>query len=833
MKLRDLALHAEVAAKLGHWDYAVAAAEEVLRYFPYHIRARSVLGQALLERGHPSEAAGHFEAVLELDPENILARSGLALALEQQGQLKGAIAQLERAFEISPGNSEVREALLSLRSQLERVKKGLELTPAARGKAYVKKGEYGLALQAYNEALAASVERTDTQLARAEALWRSGRKEEAQAACRQMLSRSPRVIKAKLLLGLLLLEKGDQEAGCALIHEARTLDPSDSVAAPLLDGTLFQLPDLENALELPEPDLPLPAQVKAAASAGTLGEEHLEDPLILPASAATREGDAPLGFRSLMEELSVRLAGGSSHSDGERGSYLILSSRRNLTRKYGEGGFLIIDRKLGALREALQEEGFQAYLVYVDEEASLQQYGIRHLATESSDQLRALIADLEVWCQGRGLEVNHILLVGNDDVLPFCRLGNPAEDEDPLVLSDAPYSGRQSPLLPQRSVSRIPDSSGPKPTFLLSLLDSMIASQRSLTPRKPGGLLSTLVWGRPRGKSFGYVALVWKEATQSLLEEMGDPGNLHVCPPVTLRSFEAGWLRGRSLLLFNLHGTANSAYWYGQKDGTYPADYPLFPVALTPELLAQEDLTGAIVFTEACYGLNLLGRTSSESLALRLLERGAACVVGSTQISYGSLEPPLTGADLLAKLFWTQLLRGASAGEALSRAKLAFLLQVRERQGYLDGDDQKTVLSFLLLGDPEARLPRPAQATLPLEQEETLPGVPLFCKQKALSLAKVRLGGELLAQARRQLSRVAPEAADCELQVLPRTICAAERFHICSGSCAEEGEVAKGPGAYLVTSQKSVRTQDGAELRRVARLTLDSRGSILKVSISK
>src|SRR4030042_130089 len=49
--------------------------------------------------------------------------------------------------------------------------------------------------------------------------------------------------------------------------------------------------------------------------------------------------------------------------------------------------------------------------------------------------------------------------------------------------------------------------------------------------------------------------------------------------PPTTRSLDADWLDGKRFLLFNLHGTPDSAHWYGQKDASYPADYPLFPVA--------------------------------------------------------------------------------------------------------------------------------------------------------------------------------------------------------------------------------------------------------------
>jgi hypothetical protein len=75
-------------------------------------------------------------------------------------------------------------------------------------------------------------------------------------------------------------------------------------------------------------------------------------------------------------------------------------------------------------------------------------------------------------------------------------------------------------------------------------------------------------------------------------------------------------------------------------------------------------------------------------------------LVASTCIAYGSVFTPLIGADLLAFIFWKYIKDGFSFGESLLQAKIGLIKVMTQRQGYLDGEDQKTLISFVLYGDP-------------------------------------------------------------------------------------------------------------------------------------
>jgi hypothetical protein len=117
-------------------------------------------------------------------------------------------------------------------------------------------------------------------------------------------------------------------------------------------------------------------------------------------------------------------------------------------------------------------------------------------------------------------------------------------------------------------------------------------------------------------------------------------------------------------------------------------------------LKSPEPVMPGVVFSEACYGAHIDGRSADQAISLTFLRAGSSSFVGSTCIAYGAIAMPLTAADLLGHTFWQLLMDGHPAGEALRRAKVYLSTEMDRRQGYLDGEDQKTLISFVLYGDP-------------------------------------------------------------------------------------------------------------------------------------
>ena len=70
------------------------------------------------------------------------------------------------------------------------------------------------------------------------------------------------------------------------------------------------------------------------------------------------------------------------------------------------------------------------------------------------------------------------------------------------------------------------------------------------------------------------------------------------------------YLPDTHLAYFNLHGVPDGSEWYGQSDPTLPEDGPEFPVAMRPQDIRNSGSAPHLVFSEACYGANITGKSS-------------------------------------------------------------------------------------------------------------------------------------------------------------------------------------------------------------------------------
>ncbi|MGB9722194.1 MAG: hypothetical protein ACPL28_12040 [bacterium] len=270
-------------------------------------------------------------------------------------------------------------------------------------------------------------------------------------------------------------------------------------------------------------------------------------------------------------------------------------------------------------------------------------------------------------------EIGTILIIGGDKVVPFCRLPNPCDDDDQKVLSDGPYASRDDDfLIPERVCARIPDNK--RVDFIIKQLNKKFTKY---------------------SKSFGMSALVWKEASKEVYQQIGEPRDLKISPPTTSANLEPKWLREKDYLYFNLHGSAVSENWYGQEGGNYP-------VALSPENVLE---ASGFVASEACYGAYIVNKSEKSALSLKFLEQDDIVgFCGSTTIAYGPPMPPSSEADLMVRYLFAYLKQGLVVGEAFKNAKIDFARKKIRLHGFLDDDDQKTLLQFVLYGNPLLRL---------------------------------------------------------------------------------------------------------------------------------
>ncbi len=533
--------------------------------------------------------------------------------------------------------------------------------------------------------------------------------------------------------------------------------------------------------------------------------------------------------------------------------YLIVSSKHALIQKYGRLGFEQLDADLHDLGQAIEQHvGLQCQVIYVDDAPSMMRYALQPVDPRNPGHVKNLIDGVDARLVEQGGKIRYLLIVGGDGIIPFHRLPNPVDDQDQEVASDSPYACRDGHyLIPERAVGRVPDGHSEGLGFLHSLIQaSAEAHRKRFAPKGLLGALGDQISGlrhalqaapsmQSAGQGLGYSASIWRKASRAVFRIIGDDSQLRTCPPLTYEGFKI--VERPRFSYFNLHGIEDGPNWYGQRDSLFPADYPLFPLALRPQDLRADEHANSVVFTEACYGANILGKNIGDSIALRFLDARALAVVGSTKVSYGSIAPPLLGADLVGKYFWEGLQAHMTVGEALQHAKISLAREMQERQGYLDGEDQKALISFVLYGDPSLAV-KAVQSALSVGSVSKAICPPLICGREPKARGEF-VSDELVAQVKGRIETSMPHMSNARVRAKPLPVCDGS----CDGSCgSSDSHQEKAFGAdrlrrsvhrrtagWSVTLEKSIPVAGDGEHHQVVKVSVDANGHVLKVAVSK
>lgn len=528
-----------------------------------------------------------------------------------------------------------------------------------------------------------------------------------------------------------------------------------------------------------------------------------------------------------------------SRVDGRFPIYVILSSRDGLTAQFGPQTTTILHNEMRKLAAAVRRKpGWNAMVYLVDDAACTGQYGLNPADARDPWKVKHALSDLDVALRQRGEMIGALLIIGGDEIVPFHRLPNPTDDLDGEVLSDSPYATLDANyFVPEWPVGRLPGEKGSDAGLLLEQLHAM---QRYHSRRRKAQSMFGIDWLRWVGAlmgrfipmrsatSFGYTAAVWRRSSLAVFRPIGAPHTVKASPPENSVSVDRERVTGSSLGYYNLHGLEDSPDWYGQRDPLERGDGPDYPVALSPADLKRNGRSPRVVFSEACYGAHILEKTEKHSLALKFLNMGTMAVVGSTCTAYGSINTPLIAADLLGNLFWQHLKSGRTAGEALMQAKIDLVREMNRRQGYLDGEDQKTLISFVLYGDPLAvydgfRVQGKAH------RMKTHPYVKTISDQTDENITSSQVSGEVLTQVKGLVAEYLP-GADLAGMHFARQVIPVE-------GKGKNGPARKKDGVdnserIVVTVSKRVKEAEHTHLHTM-RVTLDETGKAVKLSISR
>lgn len=277
----------------------------------------------------------------------------------------------------------------------------------------------------------------------------------------------------------------------------------------------------------------------------------------------------------------------------------------------------------------------------------------------------------------------HLIILGNHDMIPFESVKSPVNDGDAAVYTDNYWNSfdRQY-LIPDFPMSRIPISSCQSEKELISMIGRLMAA-RTVTRRE----------------RLGITASIWDRAAIHVFKSVKGTGEMLVSPPFSVKNDGILTFRDFSGTLYcNVHGSDTEKGWYGQAKNN-ETQYERFPLALLPETFTS-GFDSTYLVSEACYGGLINDRRIDDSIALSAVCKGLIFTLLSTSTAYGTFFPPLSEADLLVEIFYKCVYRGMTAGKSLVKAKRDFASRNIEKNGFLDNDDKKTLLEFLLYGNP-------------------------------------------------------------------------------------------------------------------------------------
>jgi len=270
-----------------------------------------------------------------------------------------------------------------------------------------------------------------------------------------------------------------------------------------------------------------------------------------------------------------------------------------------------------------------------------------------------------------------ICLVGNCDVIPMPELNNPTEDDDPVVPADQVYFCSNDSLyyIPNKIGSRIPDEQlNPTWDYISTVLKNQIAWKNNKTKNQN--------W-------FSIVAKVWN-GTGQLMHDLFKMDELNISPTITYQNLKIIDIN-KKIAYINLHGGNNIPGFYNQQGSDYS-------VALIPQ---KDIFNGCFVSSLACYGAQIANRNMSTSICLSAMYNDCVAFLGSTNTAYGGSNAPLVCGDLLSKFVFENLLSGQTVGQALMNGKIQFATDTIKQFGSMNGPAKKTLLSFVLYGNPD------------------------------------------------------------------------------------------------------------------------------------
>ncbi|MDP2965769.1 MAG: C25 family cysteine peptidase [Pelolinea sp.] len=654
-------------------------------------------------------------------------------------------------------------------------------------------------------------------------------------------NRWPECLQFKLFSVLAMIRTNEEVEAVKILHSCVSYDPEGVVARRMFgaDHEFFSLWLKDQFIDL---DIQIPSSIAVALKWNLLPEGKRISSYSksidwqLSSNNDNNSPDTPYRLNLIKKE-----------KNSDTPVYVILSTYTGMERKYGKKTTEFVFKKLEELSEIVNlKPTWEAITFFPDELSSSYKFGMNPIKSVDAWQIKLAINDLESYLRKQSKMIGAILIVGGHDVVPFHNLPNPTDDSDSSVNSDNPYSTVSGNyLISEWPVGRLPGEAGADPGLILEQIRQVIEFHKSQISN--ASIWNQLFSGYGRKvdirrifrdlfnapKDFGYTTAVWRRSSLAAYRPLGKGSELRVTPPYDSDTINIDNLMKAKCAYFNLHGLADTPDWYGQRDFSELPSGPDFPVAITANQIQKIRNNVDLVFSEACYGGNIINKSVDNSMALKLISVKCQGLVVSTCIAYGSVFTPLIGADLLAFIFWKYIKDGFSFGESLLQAKIGLTKVMTQRQGYLDGEDQKTLISFVLYGDPLGYLESNIYLDKkPLAREAINADIKAFSDQDLALTKNPRISKDLSKELGEIMQSYIPSLNNADIKIREQKIKVNKIIHSGGNSPLDKNEKSEIRDiTQVMVSQKTRVSRVMHE--QYARVTMDENGKIIKLAVSR
>ena len=380
---------------------------------------------------------------------------------------------------------------------------------------------------------------------------------------------------------------------------------------------------------------------------------------------------------------------------------LSITVKANLEKKYPAAARARLDATVAAWIKFDGARGIRTVHVAIDDAANMKPYQVPALkgaatADKIKKTLDALVAKLSP---------DYIVLFGSGDIVPHFSVKNPShskDDDDPSVPTDNPYACSaafdrkkvKSYLVPDRVLGRSPDVPGdPDPSWF----ERYLTQARRWKPKRASAYK----------KGFYVCTATWRKAGEDCVDTLKvKKSDLLIVPPAGRTSTRLKAQQRGLRHMIKCHGVDFDSAFYGESTDRKAKGDDKFPAALRSPDLQGRAKKGAVIGAMCCYGAGLFDPANPRAvnageppIASQYLKLGAHGFLGSSTIAWVG-DGEMMCADWIVTSFLKGATGGASLGRAALEAKQDFLRWIQQQGATPDAADKKTLIQFMLLGDP-------------------------------------------------------------------------------------------------------------------------------------